>query len=272
MIDRVCISINNRCNLACGYCHFRAKGAIAAAEMDVFQILDHIKAYAISDFKVGFVGNGECFLDWPLLKGYIQYLSDSPLIHIYTITNGTIRLSDGDIKFLDDHRVNVGYSLDGYRELHNRWRCNSYDLVMSSVEQFKRVTGRYPTFNATVGRESLRNADRVISFFSRFGSGVTFSRMIGPHGIELDAYQAFLDKAEQCLSVRRGGRDCTMYGGRCGAGANNYFFANGKVYYCGNCIDLPPLGPSGIPFLELEQRTLEFDRARCYKELVSPCG
>ena len=26
MIDRICISINNRCNLACSYCHFHEKG------------------------------------------------------------------------------------------------------------------------------------------------------------------------------------------------------------------------------------------------------
>ena len=90
--------------------------------------------------------------------------------------------------------------------------------------------------------------------------------MIGNYGITLDEYRAFLDKAEKTIPVRRGGKDCTMYGGQCGAGINNYFFANGKVYYCGNCIDLPPLATSDTSFFDLEKQILDFDRCFCYKE------
>lgn len=266
MINRICISINNRCNLYCKYCHFHEKGIINAAEMDIFTILDHVKEYTRSMFKIGFVGNGEPFLDWPLLKSCIAYIEDSPFITAYTITNGTIHLPDSEIRFLEDHAVNVSFSIDGHKELHNLYRCSSFEQAMSSVEQFRHVTGRYPTFNATVGKESLKAADKVIDFFAAFGSRVTFSRMIGQYGISLEEYHEFLDKAELSIPVRRGGDDCTMYGGRCGAGLNNFFFANGKVYYCGNCIDLPPLGESNVSFFELEKFSLDFDRNRCYKE------
>ena len=68
------------------------------------------------------------------------------------------------------------------------------------------------------------------------------------------------------MDVRKGGLDCTMYGGRCGAGTNNYFFSNGNVYYCGNCIDLPPVGKSDMSFEDLEKISLEFNRDYCYKE------
>lgn len=268
MVTRICISINNKCNLSCRYCHFHEKGKINAAEMDVFQILDHVKEYATGPFKIGFVGNGEAFLDFNLLKQYIEYLSDYPLISIYIITNGTIDLADSDWRFLEDHRVNVGFSIDGYKELHNLYRCNSFDHAMANVDKYHSITGHYPTFNATVGKESLIEADQVIDFFSRFGTRVTFSRMIGRYGISLDEYRNFLSKAEQKLSVRRGGNDCTMYGGRCGAGIDNYFFANGWVYYCGNCIDLPPIAPSSITFFELEKARLHFNRNYCFKELL----
>ncbi len=268
MIDRICISINNRCNLACKYCHFHEKEKVDEVEMDVFQILDNVKRYAGEKFKIGFVGNGECFLDWPLLKSYIEYIEDYSNISAYTITNGTISLEDDDWRFLEDHKINVGFSLDGYKELHNINRCGSFDTVMKNVEHYKRVVGHYPTFNATVGRESLDNSQKVIDFFKPFGTRVTFSRMIGKHGIKLDEYRGFLDEAETQISVRRGGNDCTMYGGRCGSGINNYFFANGKVYYCGNCIDLPPIGESSTPFEELEKQTLVFDRNYCYKETL----
>lgn len=164
MIDRICISINNRCNLACSYCHFHEKGEIKAAEMDIYEILDHVKEY-----------------------------------------------------------VGKGYTGKG-------------------------------------------NAEEVISFFRPFGTKVTFSRMIGKYGISLGEYRDFMDRAGKELSVRRGGTDCTMYGGMCGAGTNNYFFANGKTYYCGNCIDLPPVGDSSMSLRELEKISLTFDRNYCYKE------
>ena len=81
MVTRICISINNRCNLRCRYCHFHEKqDHLAECEMDVFRILDnvktHIAKYNIELFKIGFVGNGEPLLDYEILKEYILYISD----------------------------------------------------------------------------------------------------------------------------------------------------------------------------------------------------
>lgn len=268
MVDRICISINNRCNLSCRYCHFHEKGCIEAHEMDVFEILDNVKRYARESFKIGFVGNGECFLDWPLLKSYISYIGEYPEISAYTITNGTVRLKEDDWLFLENHNINVGFSIDGYKELHDMNRCGSFDTAISNVEYYKQITGHYPTFNATVGKESLQNAAKVIDFFRPFGTRVTFSRMTGKYGITLEEYRDFLTEAEKVIPVRRGGKDCTMYGGQCGAGINNYFFANGKVYYCGNCVDFSPIGSSSMTFEELEKISLDFDRNYCYKESI----
>ena len=92
--------------------------------------------------------------------------------------------------------------------------------------------------------------------------------MIGQYGVTLDEFNEFLKKVTQKLNVRTGGYDCTMYGGLCGAGRNNFFYANGKIYYCGNCIDLPTLGMSSMPIGELEKVSLVFDRTQCYKETI----
>ena len=88
-------------------------------------------------------------------------------------------LNDEAWRFLENHSVNVGFSIDGYKELHDKNRGNSFDNAMHNVEEYKRVTGHYPTFNATVGEDSLLNTDKVINFFKPFGVRVTFSRMIG---------------------------------------------------------------------------------------------
>ncbi len=266
MVDRICISINNRCNLNCKYCHFHEKGLIEDLPMDIFGILANVKSYANHPFKIGFVGNGEPLLDIDKLKEYLTFIDDNKYIHTYIITNGTITLKDEDWIFLDKHHVNVGFSLDGYKEIHDLNRCNSYDKVIANVERYRSLVGHYPTFNATVGEEMIKNANAVIEFFNRFGTRITFSRMIGQYGISLEEYRNFMDLAERTLSVRRGGIDCTMYGGMCGAGTNNFFFSNGKIFLCGNCIDLPPIGNSGISFYDLERKFFKFDRNTCYKE------
>lgn len=273
MIDRICISINNRCNLACRYCHFHEKKMhIQEAEMDIFRILDNVISYMeknrIKLFKIGFVGNGEPLLDFESLKKYVLYLSgylETGRIAAYTITNGTL-LTREMLLFFRKYNINVGISIDGIPEIHDKYRCKTHAIVMEKIKLCREILGYDPSLNSTVGAEVLESAEETIHFFEQFESRITFSRMIGKYGISLSEFRTFLQMAAARLNVRTGGYDCTMYGGLCGAGMNNFFFANGNVYLCGNCIDLPPLGRSDLPFPQLETLQFDFDRNFCYKE------
>ena len=188
MITRACISINNRCNLNCTYCHFhtpKKADCLSEAEMNVYTILDnikqHIDKYDIEVFKLGFVGNGEPLLDYVSLKGYIEYINDyllSGRIVAYTITNGTL-VNEEMLGFFKGHKVNVGFSIDGISEIHNRLRCNTHSEVMKAIKLYHSVNGSYPSMNCTVGRDTLEKAEDTIAFFEQFGSRITFSRMIG---------------------------------------------------------------------------------------------
>lgn len=272
MIDRVCISINNKCNLACQYCHFHEKTEyIKPVNMDVFIILNNIRSYInkydIPVFKIGFVGNGEPFLDFNLLKNYILRIADlieTGKVNVYTITNGTC-VDISMLEFMKEHKVNVGFSLDGPREIHNKYRCNTYDQVISSIGLYHDLYGYYPSLNCTVGREAIEHTDQMISFFSQFDSRITFSRMIGKLGISLNEFRSFMDCIHGNLNVRTGGYDCTMYGGMCGAGINNFFYSNQRIYLCGNCVDLQSL-PYDTPLDQIRFQVGSFDRNNCYKE------
>lgn len=275
MIDRICISINNRCNIACKYCHFHEKANfISNQDMDVFKILDNviysIEKNNITLFKIGFVGNGEPLLDYEKLKEYILYISrylDAGKIAAYTISNGLL-IDKEKLEFFKLHHVNVGISIDGIASIHNEYRCNTHSKVMEAINLYKDINGKYPSMNCTVGEDILEHADETIDFFDQFNNRITFSRMIGKYGISLKVFNDFLKKASSSLNVRTGGCDCTMYGGMCGAGLNNIFYANGNVYICGNCVDLAPLGTSDMPLSEFENLSFSFDRNRCYKETI----
>lgn len=164
MIDRACISINNRCNLNCTYCHFHTPekaACLSEAKMNVYTILDNIKQYIdkydIKVFKLGFVGNGEPMLDYESLHGYIEYISDyllSGRIAAYTITNGTL-ITKEMLGSFREHKVNVDFSIDGVPEIHNKLRCNTHFEVMNAIELYHSVNGCYPSMNCTVGRDTL---------------------------------------------------------------------------------------------------------------------
>lgn len=242
--------------------------------MDVFKILDNvvssIEKNNIQVFKIGFVGNGEPLIDFELLKSYLLYIAkylESGRIAAYTISNGLL-LNEEMLKFFNKYHVNVGFSIDGIEGIHNKYRCGTHARVMEKIALYKKFNGKYPSMNCTVGEDVLNNAEETIDFFKQFNTRITFSRMIGKYGISLDEFNAFLGKAAEQLNVRTGGYDCTMYGGMCGAGMNNFFFANGNVYICGNCIDMEPLGKSDMSFDELETLNFDFDRNRCYKETI----
>lgn len=275
MVDRICISINNRCNLACKYCHFHEKKSfIQEQDMDVIKILDNVVHSIVKNnipvFKIGFVGNGEPLLNFEDLKGYLLHIEDylvNGRIAAYTITNGLL-LDENMLRFFNKYNVNVGFSIDGIEEIHNKYRCGTHSKVMEKIELYRAINGHYPSMNCTVGADVLNNADETIDFFMTFNNRITFSRMIGKYGISLDDFNNFLKKASEKLNVRTGGYDCTMYGGMCGAGMNNFFFANGNIYICGNCIDKAPLGSSDMPLSELEKISLVFDRNNCYKETL----
>lgn len=276
MITRACISINNSCNLNCAYCHFHTPDKalfLADVYMDVYKILDNIKShidkYSIKVFKLGFVDNGEPLLDYEALKGYIEHISDylsDGRIAAYTITNGTL-ITEEMLGFFKVHKVNVGFSIDGIPEIHNKWRCGTHNKVMNAIELYHSVNSSYPSMNCTVCRDTLDRVDDTIAFFEPFGSRITFSRMIGNGGISLNEFHNFISKAQERLNVRTGSYDCTMYGGMCGAGINNIFYANGNVYLCGNCVDLPVIADSSVPLENIDPDLPLFDRKQCYREI-----
>ena len=210
-------------------------------------------------------------LDYEKLKQYIAHIGDylkSGRIAAYTITNGLL-VDREKLEFFKEYNVNVGFSVDGISAIHDKYRCGTHERVMANISLYKEVNGKYPSMNCTVGKEIIDNPEETISFFEQFGNRIMFSRMIGKQGISLPDFNAFLNKAMERLNVRTGGYDCTMYGGMCGAGMDNIFYANGKIFICGNCIDLPFSMPYDTPLNEVSFDVIDFDRNCCFKEVFT---
>ena len=272
MIDRSCISIHEKCNLRCRYCHF-SLGSSRSADVEgtdvieaIQRIVEYVDARDIPSFKLGIVGGGEPTLRFGILKTVVDALTDDDR---FRISNG-ICLGDGMLDYLYEKRDRISFniSLDGYRELHdlNRVDANdegSFDRVMRTVNRYRERFGHMPGVNCTVTRDHLRNQDELVDFFVQNGfHEVTFSKVFDAPRLEVSDsdFDRFIRKASQRLDLRQclnpDSFDCCKYGRRCGVGRTNLYYGPSGIYPCGRFsgIEMYRLGSWSDDLSDVERR------------------
>lgn len=292
MIDRACISLTERCNLRCRYCHFRDKqndgGTFTKEEalMVVENIWGYTEQTGLGSFKLGIVGAGEPFMELETMLAMLERIESygNDVFRLYTITNGTLASEEALGKLLPYRNLlNVCFSLDGPREVHNAGR-SSFEAAMKGIENYWRVFGVAPPINATANRQSLERKEETVAFFKDNGlTEVTFSRLVACEDdlLKIDdrQFSEFMEYIRSSgISSRqfRGDKcyDCTMYGRLCGVGRTNVFITPAGVYPCGRLYkdERYRLGSFDEPLAEIEEKQKRFapvDDGKCYYEEVA---
>lgn len=289
MIDRACISLTERCNLRCRYCHFRDKrndGGTFGKE-EALAVVENIRRYiednALGSFKIGIVGAGEPLLELETMISMLERVESygSDAFRLYTITNGTLA-SEEVLERLLPYRnlLNVCFSLDGPKEVHNAGR-SSFDAVMRGVESYRKVYGTSPSINATANLQSFERKEETAAFFKENGlTEVTFSKLVACEDESLrisdGQFAAFMDYIRSVGIASRQFRgdecyDCTMYGRLCGVGRTNVFITPEGVYPCGRFYKDGGylLGSFDEPLSEIERRVNSIEPVedgKCYYE------
>lgn len=258
MIDRACISLGERCNLKCAYCHFHNEdnGKLSGlpqefSSNELIQIVENINVYSIENdvetFKIGIVGSGEPLLQFRKIRELIQYVKDNNLtrLQFYTISNGTI-LNENILTFFYENRniIKLCFSLDGYEDLHNTGR-EKFSEVIEGVQKYENKFGEKPPINCTVHQETIKNQVQLFEFLTDENfKDVTFSRLFDSHDETLVVskmeYQNLLEffkgsqfEVRQLDEKKQKKYDCTMYGSLCGVGKTNIFITRRGIYPCG---------------------------------------
>jgi uncharacterized protein len=155
------LGITERCNLCCTYCCF--SGKFTGQRTHSSRSMDwEIARKAISDFlendQVGdgtypitFYG-GEPLLEFSLLQDSVQYAekvakTQGKTNRFAITTNGTL-LTDDIIDYLVKHHFLIMISLDGPKEIHDRYRVfsdkqGSFDTIIRNLNRF---IERYPFY------------------------------------------------------------------------------------------------------------------------------
>lgn len=295
MIDRACISINAICNLDCPYCHFGHKKNNANSmeyeftNDDIYIFYKNLELYILSNnikqFKLGVVGSGEPMLSFNIIKDLVELVANgncSKIINIYTITNGTI-MEDYHLDFFYTYKeiIEVNFSLDGFKQLHNIYRSN-YDITYINILKYEKKFGVKPKINTVVTRNTLVFEDQLFNFyitngFSRINFSIVFGIKDNHITISQDDYDLFIDRAQKRGIISRQSNqnirkyDCTKYGKLCGVGRTNIFITKKGIYPCSRFLGLDRyiIGNINLGFDDIERNLDNFISVRdgqCYYE------
>jgi len=167
------------CNIDCQYCFFLSKEALypgdkqrmseETLETYIRQLLESHTAPAVT---VAWQGGEPTLMGLPFFRRAVELVekyrrADQQIQHTFQ-TNG-IALDDSWCEFFKRHRVLVGLSVDGPREMHDRYRVTrsgkgTFDLVMRG-HSFLRKHGIAFNILCTVNAANQHHGREVYTFF-----------------------------------------------------------------------------------------------------------
>lgn len=179
------IQVTRNCNLACGYCFQEHAGGIinlATVETILQRVIAHnLRIDPLNKVIQIYWHGGE-----PLLAGLdffqaiIRLESQYPELYFDNRiqTNGTL-MSQELARLFAEHQFQLGFSLDGPKEIHNRYRCfpgsrsGSFDATMRGIEQYRRHArvDRVAVI-AVVTRADIGRAADLFNFFKELQAEV----------------------------------------------------------------------------------------------------
>lgn len=149
-IKALCLHVAHTCNFSCEYC-FASQGkyqgdrALMTFEVGK-QAIDFLVANSGKhrNLEVDFFG-GEPLMNFGVVKQIVAYARSIEKEHNknfrFTLTTNGLNLSDEVIDFANKECYNVVLSLDGRKEVHDRYRKTtdgrgSYDLIVPKFQRF----------------------------------------------------------------------------------------------------------------------------------------
>jgi uncharacterized protein len=156
-LNTIVLNVTNQCNLACTYCYEYGEDKIVdtehgkqskfMTEKTALESVDFLLKESGRVAHLTFFG-GETLLNFPVLKSTIAYARQRAAeagkeIDFSLTTNATL-LKPEIIEFLAENHVGVTISIDGPREMQDKFRvfhngAGSYDVVAPKIKELLRV-------------------------------------------------------------------------------------------------------------------------------------
>lgn len=155
VVKAMCLHIAHTCNLNCSYCFasqgkYQGERALMSFETGK-RALDFLieNSGTRRNLEVDFFG-GEPLMNWQVVKDLVNYARSIEKEHNknfrFTLTTNGILIDDDVIDFCNKEMDNVVLSLDGRKEVHDKFRVNyegkgSYETVVPKFQDFVKKRG-----------------------------------------------------------------------------------------------------------------------------------
>ena len=181
VLKAICLHVAHDCNLACKYC-FAGKGEYdGQREIMSYEVGKQALDYLIANspgrrnLEVDFFG-GEPLMNFEMVKKLVAYCREQEKIHNknfrFTMTTNGVLIDDDVIDFCNKECHNVVLSLDGRKEVNDRFRVDcagngSYDRIVPKFQEFVKkrgdknyyMRGTYTHFNTDFTNDIFHMAD-----------------------------------------------------------------------------------------------------------------
>ena len=155
VVKALCLHVAHTCNLNCSYC-FASQGkysgerAIMSLEVGK-RALDFLieNSAGRRNLEVDFFG-GEPLMNWDMIKELVAYArvreKEAGKNFRFTLTTNGVLVDDDVIEFANREMSNVVLSLDGRREVHDRFRVDyagngSWERIVPKFQRFVEMRG-----------------------------------------------------------------------------------------------------------------------------------
>ncbi len=155
VIKALCLHISHTCNLNCSYCFasqgkYNGERAIMSFETGK-RALDFLieNSGTRRNLEVDFFG-GEPLMNWEVVKDLVKYArsveKEKNKNFRFTLTTNGVLVDDDVIEFSNREMSNVVLSLDGRKEVHDRFRVDyagngSWEKIVPKFQEFVKKRG-----------------------------------------------------------------------------------------------------------------------------------
>ncbi len=155
VIKALCLHVAHSCNLNCAYCFasqgkYQGERALMSFETGK-RALDFLieNSGTRRNLEVDFFG-GEPLMNWEVVKQLVEYArsieKEKGKNFRFTLTTNGVKIDDDVIDFSNREMSNVVLSLDGRKEIHDRYRVDyngkgSWDLIVPKFQKFVEARG-----------------------------------------------------------------------------------------------------------------------------------
>lgn len=233
-LKALCLNIAHTCNLTCSYCfasqgNYHGDSALMPYETGKAALDMLIRMSGKRrNLEVDFFG-GEPLLNWETVKRLVAYGRSVEKEHHknfrFTLTTNGVLVDDEVIDFCNREMYNVVLSLDGRKEVHDRFRVDrmgrgSYDRVVPKFQEFvRRRGGRNYYIRGTYTRHNLDFLNDVLHMadlgFTQLSMEPIVTAPDDPEALRSEdlpiLYRQYEELAREMLRRKKEGRGFEFY-------------------------------------------------------------